>query len=314
MATKSRYVANVPILHSGTRFAIGDPLALTAAEAASMGSAVTAQAGALPVMPADPLVPAMIPAGSTAVSTFVSAQGVVISADMSFGKLSVPYSVGFTDFAPSIISALAVSSTVSQSDTTVTVTVGGASPVPHGITAAKNGYRYYYPGSASIPAGWYMGWAYVSASVFSFTAPAPATVAVEPVNSGAIFTATVTVCNANIPGGMFVPNGRLSVTYMRSGDVLTGARALKLLYGGAQLGQDIRSTATTAYGTASITIHSINSTSQICAGAVQDFSAGSSGAIVASVDQSLDKLLTLSMGVAASQQWMSLDSAKVDIK
>lgn len=76
MATKSRYVANVPILHNGTRFAVGAPLALTLDEAVSMGSAVTAQAGALPAMPADPLVPAMIPAGSTAVSTFGSAQGV----------------------------------------------------------------------------------------------------------------------------------------------------------------------------------------------------------------------------------------------
>lgn len=74
MATKSRYVANVPILHNGTRFAIGDPLALTVSEAASMGSAVTAQAGALPAMPADPLVPAMIPAGATALSVTTSAQ------------------------------------------------------------------------------------------------------------------------------------------------------------------------------------------------------------------------------------------------
>ena len=228
--------------------------------------------------------------------------------------LQVAQKIPFGDFVPSLISALAVSSTASQSGTTVTVIVGGASPVPHGITAAKNGYRYYYPGSASIPAGWYGGWTYVSANVFSFTAPTPATVSVEPVNSGAIFTATVTCCNANIPGGLFAPNGQLSASYMRSGDVLTGARALKLSYGGTLLGQDIRAVPTNANGTSGITIHSITSTSQICAGAVPDFSAGSNSVIQGSVDQSLDKLLTLSMSVAAAQQWMSLDTAKAVLR
>lgn len=56
MAT-ARYVALTPIRHNGKLFAVGDPLALTDAQATSLGGAVAPQAGALPAMPPDPPVP-----------------------------------------------------------------------------------------------------------------------------------------------------------------------------------------------------------------------------------------------------------------
>lgn len=58
MAT-ARYVALTPIRHNGKLFAVGDPLALTDAQASSLGGAVAPQAGALPAMPPDPPVPVM---------------------------------------------------------------------------------------------------------------------------------------------------------------------------------------------------------------------------------------------------------------
>lgn len=58
MAT-SRYVALTPIRHNGKLFAVGDALALTDAQAASLGSAIAPQAGALPAMPPDPPVPVL---------------------------------------------------------------------------------------------------------------------------------------------------------------------------------------------------------------------------------------------------------------
>lgn len=71
MAT-SRYVATTPIRHNGKLFAVGDALALTDAQAASLGSAIAPQAGALPAMPPDPPVPVLAfpsPSGNKALSS-----------------------------------------------------------------------------------------------------------------------------------------------------------------------------------------------------------------------------------------------------
>jgi hypothetical protein len=109
-----------------------------------------------------------------------------------------------------ILPAISASSTVTQSGTTVTVTNGAS--VAHNIPASTyDGYNVYFPGSASIPAGWYSGFARTGAATYTFTRSTSATVASQSINGGAAYTAETTVATVALPGGSLGTNGTLRI-------------------------------------------------------------------------------------------------------
>lgn len=108
-----------------------------------------------------------------------------------------------------ILPAVSASSTVAQSGTTVTVTNGAS--VAHNIPATTyDGYSVYFPGSASITAGWYSGFARTGAATYTFTR-ATATVSSESVNGGAAYTTETTVATVALPAGALGTNGTLRI-------------------------------------------------------------------------------------------------------
>jgi hypothetical protein len=108
-----------------------------------------------------------------------------------------------------ILPACAALSTVSQTGTTVTFT--NAVATAHNIPASTyDGYQVYFPGSASIPAGWYSGFTRTSATQYTFTR-ATATVASESVNGGLAYTTDTTVATVSVPANSMGANGALRV-------------------------------------------------------------------------------------------------------
>lgn len=164
---------------------------------------------------------------------------------------SVPQILPFPDFAPSIVASFVAGTTATQSGTLVTVTA-----TAHGIvgSTARNGCRIYYPGSPSIPAGWYQGFAWVDANTITFTNPVSQTVASESVNAGAAFLSTVSIGSLTLPGGSMGPNGRIKLHSMRSGDTTATTKSTRMFLGG----QNIVSAFLAASNNLSLSLHIYN--------------------------------------------------------
>ena len=108
-----------------------------------------------------------------------------------------------------ILPACSASSTVAQTGTTVTVTNGAS--VAHNIPATTyDGYNVFFPGSDSIPAGWYAGFARTGAATYTFT-HATGTVESESVNAAAAYVTETVVATVTIPGGALGVDGQLRV-------------------------------------------------------------------------------------------------------
>lgn len=85
------------------------------------------------------------------------------------GLGSQPFVVKFPDFRKSLLASLVVSSTAARTSDIVTVTA-----TAHGITTGTTyvGFRFFYPGSPSLAAGWYDSIVSIpDANTITFNAP-----------------------------------------------------------------------------------------------------------------------------------------------
>ena len=224
-----------------------------------------------------------------------------------FNRASVPIIFSFPDFSPSILASLNAGATAVQLGNTVTIT-----STAHGCvgSTAKNGYRFYYPGSASIAAGWYGGFVWVDANTVRFTNPTAQTVGSESVNGGAAFTAQVTVCSATIEGGSIGANGKFRVNLLRDGD--TSAQLKRVLAYMSATNIAYVALQTTPVIEQDITVRNIGSES------VQRFSTVQDGAtypalILASKDTALDQDISIAASLAAAGCWLSIVSTEYEV-
>lgn len=148
---------------------------------------------------------------------------------------TVPAGFTFLGFQPSIVASFVAGATAAQSGTTVTVTANA-----HGIIGdnTRDGFRIYFPGSPSIPAGWYNGFAWVSANAISFQR-GTATVASEQVNGGAAFISAVEVASATIKGGLLSAMSRLTCYLTRRSDTSAATKTVRVKLDGTQLAASV---------------------------------------------------------------------------
>lgn len=220
--------------------------------------------------------------------------------------VSIPYSLTFPDFSPSILASFVAGTTASQSGNTVTVAAAA-----HGIVGsnAKNGSRIYYPGSAGIPAGWYSGFAWVDANTITFQRATTATVASESVNGGAAFVSTVTVCSLALPGNSLGTLGRMTMRFGRHGDTTSGAKAVRLVCGGT--------TFATAFTTTTPAIHQALTATLTSAARQIGISAadgtGGTAQTVSTVDTTIDQTISCTASVTNAAQWQSIDWVDLEV-
>ena len=111
------------------------------------------------------------------------------------GNGSQPFILKFPGFRKSLLASLVTSSTASRTSGVVTITA-----TAHGVTTGSTyvGFRFFYPGSPSLAAGWYDSITDVQTNTISFNAPG-ANFGSESVNGAAIYTTETTVWSSTLP-------------------------------------------------------------------------------------------------------------------
>lgn len=231
-----------------------------------------------------------------------------ILSDQWVGNYAVSLVFEYPDFAPCILASFVAGTTAAQTGTTVTV-----SATAHGIVGntSHNGYRIYYPGSPSIPAGWYGGFTYVNANTITFQRSTTAEVSSESVNGGAALTGVfVVACSKLIPGGSIGNYGSLEARLVRGGDSSAGVKYARHL-----IDNNITSgsaTTTSPNISCSLSVYNRGSESmQVFTGGV-DGGASTSKQFL-SVNTAVDFIDAISLGVSNAAQWTSLDFAELRI-
>lgn len=130
---------------------------------------------------------------------------------LDFGAFG--YALTPANFVRCILASLAASSTAARASNIVTVTA-----TAHGVPNTYNGFRFYYPGSASLAAGWVDNITVVDANNISF--PSTGTnFSSESVNSAAAYTTAT-----NISTSILIPAGM--ITDSTSGKIILNTASL----------------------------------------------------------------------------------------
>lgn len=147
--------------------------------------------------------------------------------DLSFGvpKILSP------SFTPSIVLTLTAAATYSQSGNTVTVSSTG-----HGAPNRSSSYRFFWPGSAAIPQGWYDGWKYVSADVFTFENPKSQSVSAGTAITGSAKSMYVPVASLFVPERLFSDGTLLTFEAFMSCDATAAAKTARAQVNGTPAG------------------------------------------------------------------------------
>ena len=131
-----------------------------------------------------------------------------------------------------IMSGLSASSTVSLTSNVATV-INGA-PTAHNIPATTyDGCNIYFPGSASIPAGWYPSFVRTSATAYTF-AYTRSDVGSESVNGGAAFTSEVTV-DTTIPANLLGVSGEIRTKILWENNNSAGTKQARGIINSSQM-------------------------------------------------------------------------------
>lgn len=220
--------------------------------------------------------------------------------DQNLKTHSQPFVAKFSGFKKCLLASLVVSSTASRTSDIVTVTA-----TAHGITTGTTyvGFRFFYPGSPSLVAGWYDSILSIpDANTITFSAPG-ANFGSESINGGAIYTTNTTIQGQGvIPGGILGDNStaRLSVT---SGGGVTGAtKTIRPFVNGISLGQ---ATATGfPFSVREWELISYSATALACV--FIQYNGASSSFITVAVDKTQDIFIQLQLAVSAAADFVVL--------
>ena len=162
---------------------------------------------------------------------------------------SQPFVVKFPGFRKSLLASLVANSTASRTSDIVTVTA-----TAHGITTGSNyvGFRFFYPGSAGLTAGWYDSIVSIpDANTITFNAPG-ANFGSQSVNGAAAYTTLTSVSAFSIAAGFLKSFSRITFVYFRSGDITATIKNIRNMINGSQMG--LSSATTSPHGTHRVTV------------------------------------------------------------
>lgn len=213
----------------------------------------------------------------------------------------------FPGFRKSLLASLVVNSTASRTNGLVTV-----SATSHGITTGATyvGFRYFYPGSANLAAGWYDSIVSIAdANTLTFTAPG-ANFTSESVNGAAAYTTLTSITDMIIPGGTLRPYSRITSNLFRTGDTTAALKNIRNVFAGSQVGLSVAST--NPNGTHRITVNIEGDPDRISS------TSGSDGTLsntltLAAVSMRADQMFGLSGNVSAAAGFFALHNVSLEI-
>lgn len=206
-----------------------------------------------------------------------------------------------------LLASLVASSTASRTAGVVTVTATG-----HGVTTGTTyvGFRFYYPGSPSLVAGWYDSISTIpDANTITFSSNGP-DFASESINSGAAWTTITDVTSVIIPGGTLRDQSRVAVNVMRSGDTSAISKGLYLNFGGTLINYWGLGVAFSATGKM---VFSCFGPSVLRGVQSADGTGSGSSPLTVNKSTTVDQVVTLRGGLSAAPGFLVIYSALVEI-
>ena len=222
---------------------------------------------------------------------------------MPVGKGAIP----FPGFAPRLFASLVASSTAACTSGVVTVTA-----TAYGITASVfDGVEVYYPGSPSLAAGWYSGFARTSADACTFLAPGTADFASESVNAGSALTSEVTVASIVLPPNTCKVGDIISARLARVGSGVASLHTTNLKVGANSFSRSAVS------GAANQHVFNLSGSVQsqtVVRGAQAQDNVMTSQALTAATDITASMTISLTNTLAAAGMFCLISSAKLRIE
>ena len=171
--------------------------------------------------------------------------------------------------------------------------------------------QFYYPGSPSLSAGWYSGFARTSADAMTFSAPGAGDFTSESVNAGSAFTSEVTFFSATLPPNALSVGDILSIRFFRAADAVSANHTTNAKVNGTSFANSVVSTSINQ-GTLSLSAVVLNPTT--LRGVASPDNVVASAARTATIDTSTTNDITLTGSLAAASMFMCIPSAKTRIE
>lgn len=217
--------------------------------------------------------------------------------------MGMPFS--FPNYQRSLLASLVVNSTAVRSSNIVTVTA-----TSHGVTTGSTyvGFRFFYPGSPSLAAGWYDSITDVQTNTISFNAPGD-DFGSESVNGAAAYTTTTDICTVTIPAGTLSINSIVTVAGLFGGDTTANIKNQRIKVGGTSFVARQTTTASSVESTASF---------RFSGDLTKQYIAAADNAQVAAItklsqDFSIDQNVGISGSVAAAGCFLVLYNGEVRV-
>lgn len=220
------------------------------------------------------------------------------------GNGSQPFILKFPGFRKSLLASLVTNSTASRASGVVTIAA-----TAHGVTTGSIyvGFRFFYPGSSSLAAGWYDSITDVQTNTISFNAPG-ANFGSESVNAAAAHTTLTSIIATTIPAGTIKSGSRITSNIYRTGDITTATKNLRNLIGAAQLGLSAATTASSGTHKVSVIFEDGFGLSAAAQDGVLSTSLPRSA-----IDFSIDQTFGISGSVSAAAGFVALHNASLEI-
>ncbi len=216
---------------------------------------------------------------------------------LDFGAF--PYVISPLNFVRSIVASLVTSSTAVRASNVVTITA-----TAHGVPNTYNGFRFYYPGSPTLAAGWVDNITVVDANTITFPSVG-ANFSSESVNAGAAYvTATNISTPFVIPAGMLTDSsqGRIIIT---TGSLNTAAtKTIRPFLGGIAFGP--AQTGSTFQSSSKEWDFGMLNATQVTIQLQAPNNTGSGTISYISMNPAVDNLITVQLTVSAAQDFIAI--------
>lgn len=221
--------------------------------------------------------------------------------DDYMGLGSQPYSLMLPGFRRSLLASLVVGSTASRTSNVVTVTA-----TAHGVTTGSTyvGFKFFYPGSPSLIAGWYDSIISIpDANTITFNA-AGANFGSESINGAAAYTTETTAWSGTLSANILAPGSELFHRTFKTCTNSANIHSLKAKIGVSNNILHFANPSTTVGNSWSVgycTFLEGNKAAMVSG----SMASGNSAASIVTLDPTIDQPLSLTLQLAASAEFIA---------
>lgn len=223
------------------------------------------------------------------------------------GNGSQPFMLKFPGFRRSLLASLVASSTASRTSDVVTIAA-----TAHGITTGANyiGFRFFYPGSPSLAAGWYDSVTDVQTNTISFSAPG-ANFGSESVNAAATYTTETTVWSGTLPANTLTKGSEMLHRALKSCTSSAGNHFLKCKIGAGNIFHSANpaNSSANAWSVGYVTFFETTRAAMVSG----SMASGNSTINITTIDSEVDQPLSITLQLSVASEFITIISSTFEV-